>query len=217
MVKQWPERDELGPRPATRVAVAAESLLLRGALAALLAQEDDIDVVAELDCDGQVIPAVLEFRPDVSLIDIDSEDTDLLATASELRRQVPDARTLLLTGTQRPERLRRALAIAGDGGVVGKDAPADDLIEAIRKVAQGRHFVDSEMALAALREPVAPLSERERGILRLTADGRSVDDIAAALFLSPGTVRNHLTHINRMLGARNRIDAIRIASESGWL
>jgi two-component system, NarL family, response regulator DesR len=203
--------------PIIRVLIAEPWSLIRDALSALLAQESDLDVVAELECETSIIPTALELRPDVALIDIDSEAGDLLGIADKLHDCVPESRTLLLTEMRQPERLREAIAVGNCGGILAKDAPTDDLLEAIRKVADGRRFIDPDLALAALADPDSPLSERELEILRLTAEGKPVTEVARDLFLSLGTVRNYLSTAIRKLGARNRIDAIRIASAAGWL
>lgn len=200
-----------------RVLVVEPLPLIRGALEALLEREPDLDVVAHPATPDQAISTVARLRPDVVLIDIDPDDVALLQTARHLQRQLPDVRTLLITGMRSPERLRLAAAAATSGGIVAKYAPGDDLLRAIRLVAAGGRFIDTSVALAALAPSDNPLTLREIEVLQLTAEGKPVAEVAQELFLSAGTVRNYLTGTTRKLGARGRMDAIRIAARAGWL
>jgi two-component system, NarL family, response regulator DesR len=200
-----------------RVLLAEPMSLIRGAIAALLADEPDIDVVAELERGSQILPTALTLRPDVALIDIDSPDKDGLSAVDELQKRLPESRTLLLTSARTGESLRQALSVVNGGGIIAKDAPPADLLEGVRKVAVGHHFIDSDLALAALRERDNPLTSREREVLGLAADGTPVIEMAAHLFLSPRTVRNYLSQIRLKLEARNLIDAIRIAQDASWI
>lgn len=190
--------------------------MVRGALVALLELEPDIDVVAEVASGDDILPTALKHQPDVAVIDIDLPGIDGLTAASVLHEQLPSCRTLILTSLGRPGTLRRALS-AKVGGFILKDAPSRDLAEAIRRVAAGQRVVDSNLALAAWDSAECPLTAREIDVLRLAADGAEAPEIAARLFLSTGTVRNYLSTIATKLNARNRVDAIRIATESGWL
>lgn len=190
--------------------------MVRGALVALLELEPDIDVVAEVASGDDILPTALQHQPDVAVIDIDLPGIDGLTAASVLHEQLPSCRTLILTSLGRPGTLRRALS-AKVGGFILKDAPSRDLAEAIRRVAAGQRVVDSNLALAAWDSAECPLTAREIDVLRLAADGAEAPEIAARLFLSTGTVRNYLSTIATKLNARNRVDAIRIATESGWL
>jgi len=190
--------------------------MVRGALVALLVLEPDIDVVAEVAFGTGILPAAMEHRPDVAVIDIDLPGKDGLTAAAELHEQLPNCRTLILTSLGRPGTLRRALA-AKVGGFLLKDAPPDKLASAIRDVSIGRRVVDSDLALAAWDTADCPLTGREIEVLRMAADGANAVDIASRLYLSAGTVRNYLTTAVTKLNARNRVDAIRIAKESGWL
>ncbi|WP_255632785.1 DNA-binding response regulator [Amycolatopsis sp. TNS106] len=190
--------------------------MVRGALVALLNLERDIEVVAEVGSGDKILPMAAEYLPDVAIIDIDLPAKDGLTAASELCQQLPSVRTLILTSLGRPGTVRRALDAKVNGFLL-KDAPADKLANAVRSVATGRRVIDSELALSAWEIEDCPLTPREVEILRLAANGRTVADIAAELFLSPGTVRNYLATVVTKLNARNRVDAIRIAADSDWL
>ncbi|MFK0246557.1 DNA-binding response regulator [Amycolatopsis azurea] len=199
-----------------RVLLAEDMHMVRGALVALLNLEQDIEVVAEVASGDKILPMAAEYLPDVAIIDIDLPAKDGLAAASELYQQLPSVRTLILTSLGRPGTVRRALDAKVNGFLL-KDAPADKLANAVRSVAIGRRVIDSELALSAWETEDCPLTPREAEILRLAANGRTVADIAAELFLSPGTVRNYLATVVTKLNARNRVDAIRIATDSDWL
>ncbi|GAA5040201.1 two-component system response regulator DesR [Thermocatellispora tengchongensis] len=199
-----------------RVLIAEDMRILRDTLVALLELEDDLEVVAELGSGQDIVPAALEHRPDVALIDIDLPGTDGLTAAADLRRRLPECRTLILTGLGRPGTLRRALA-AQVSGFLKKDAPAQELLDAVRRVAAGERVIDTKLALAALETADNPLSPREAEVLRRHATGASAAEIAAEMHLTYGTVRNYLAAAVTKLGARNRVDAARIADEAGWL
>ncbi|CRK55069.1 putative two-component system response regulator [Alloactinosynnema sp. L-07] len=199
-----------------RVLLAEDMHMVRGALVALLNLEEDIEVVAEVAEGDKIVPTALQCSPDVAIIDIDLPGKDGLTAAVELHAELPSCRTLILTSLGRPATVRRALAAKVNGFML-KDAPADKLANAARRVAAGERVVDSQLALAAWDMPDCPLTDRETEILRLAADGLDAQQIAGRLFLSPGTVRNYLASIVTKLNARNRVDAIRIAREAGWL
>ncbi len=190
--------------------------MVRGALVALLNMEADIEVVAEVAGGNEILPAARKYQPDVAVIDVDLPGTDGITATDLLHGELPGIRTLILTSLGRPGLLRRALS-AKVGGFVLKDAPSRELAEAVRGVAAGRRVIDNDLALAAWDSPECPLSARELEVLRCAADGAEVVEIAAKLYLSPGTVRNYLTAATSKLSARNRVDAIRIATEDGWL
>ncbi|WP_099054893.1 response regulator transcription factor [Streptomyces fodineus] len=198
------------------ILLAEDVRMIRGALIALLELEPDLKVVSAVDRGDIIVPEALKSRPDVAVIDIDLPGTDGLTAAAELHRQLPSCRTLILTSLGRPGTLRRAMS-AQVGGFLLKDSPPDQLARAVRKVAAGQRVVDPELALSAWDCPPNPLSPRELEVLRLAAQGADAAEIAACLFLSQGTVRNYLTAIVSKLNARNRIDAIRIAEEAGWI
>ncbi|MCX2954818.1 response regulator transcription factor [Lentzea sp. NEAU-D7] len=199
-----------------RVLLAEDMHMVRGALIALLNLEPDIEVVAEVSSGDKIVPAARQHGPDVCVIDIDLPILDGLSAATKIRETMPQIRTLMLTSLGRPGTLRRALAARVDGFLL-KDAPPAELADAIRRVAAGERVVDSQLALAAWDRGECPLTDRELEVLRLAANGADAPDIAVALSLSVGTVRNYMTTIMTKLNGRNRVDAIRIAEEAGWL
>jgi two-component system, NarL family, response regulator DesR len=199
-----------------RVLLAEDMHLVRGALAALLGLESDIEVVAEVASGNAILPAVLEHRPDVAVLDVQLPGVDGITAAAEIHARLPECPVLIVTQLDRPEVLRRALD-AGARGFMLKDAPPAELATAIRRVAAGEQVIDSGLAAAAIRTRENPLSAREIEVLRLAAEGNDPVEIAARLYLSKGTVRNYLSAIITKLDARNRLDAVRIATEAGWL
>jgi len=199
-----------------KVLLAEDMHMVRGALIALLNLEPDIQVVAEVDSGDKILSSARKYRPDVAVIDIDLPILDGLTAATTIRETLPDVRTLMLTSLGRPGTLRRALAAKVDGFLL-KDAPPAQLADAIREVAAGKRVVDSQLALAAWDRGECPLSHRELEVLRQAANGTDAGDIAGGLALSIGTVRNYLTTIISKLNARNRVDAVRIASDAGWI
>jgi two-component system response regulator DesR len=199
-----------------RVLLAEDQSMVRGALAALLALEGDVEIVAEVARGDEVVPAAVESKPDVALLDIEMPGIDGLEAAAALRRQLPSCRVLILTTFGRPGYLRRAVE-SGVAGFVIKDAPAAELAVAIRRVAAGERVIDPSLALAALGEGNSPLTAREREVLAASARGASIAEIAQTLYLSEGTVRNYLSEAIQKLDARNRVEAAHIAQEKGWL
>jgi len=199
-----------------RVLLAEDQAMTRGALAALLGLAGDIEVVAQVGRGDEVVPAALRSQPDVALLDIEMPGGDGLAAAVALRQSLPTCRVMILTTFGRPGYLRRAM----ESGVVGflvKDAPASELATAVRRAAAGERVIDPVLAMAALSEGNNPLTEREREVLAAAGPGASIADIAAALSLSDGTVRNYLSTAIQKLGARNRVEAARVAEDKGWL
>lgn len=190
--------------------------MIRGALAALLATEPDIEIVAKVERGDRVLEEALKSKPDVALLDIEMPGRDGIAAAAELRDQLPACRVLILTVFGRPGYLRRAID-AGVSGFLLKDAPPDELAAAIRRTAKGERVIDSQLALAALSEGSSPLTARERDVLAMSVRGESVEEVARSLHLTNGTVRNHLSIAIQKLNARNRVEAARIAEEKGWL
>jgi len=199
-----------------RVLIAEDQAMVRGALASLLTLEGDIEVVAEVDRGDRVLKVASETRPDVVLLDIEMPGLDGISAAGELARDLPETRSVILTTFGRPGYMRRALE-NGASGFLLKDAPAGELAAAIRAVAAGESAVDPALAAAAIREGESPLSPREREVLTAAAKHDTAADIAAALHLSEGTVRNYLSAAIRKLRARNRREAIELANEKGWL
>ena len=199
-----------------RILIAEDMHLIRGALAALLAREADLEVVAELERGDQIVPAALRLRPDVAVIDIDLPGMDGLTAADQLYAALPECRTLILTGLSQPGNLLRALKAHARGFIL-KDAPARSLADGIRRIAAGQRFIDPDLVADALETGASPLTPRETEVLRATEDGTPTADIAARLSLSPATVRNYLSSAIAKTNARNRIHAIRIARDAGWL
>lgn len=199
-----------------RVLVAEDEHLIRGALVALLELEPAIEVVAQVAAGTDILPAAVRSRPDVAVIDIDLPGMDGLSAAGLLHEQLPECRTLILTSLAQPGTMRRALS-AKVGGFLVKNAPASELAQAIHKVAAGLRVIDQRLALEAWDTRSCPLTARELEVLRLCAEGKRVTDIATGLVLTRGTVRNYLTSAATKLRARNRIEAIRIASDAGWM
>ncbi|WP_055587534.1 response regulator transcription factor [Peterkaempfera griseoplana] len=199
-----------------RILLAEDVHMIRGALVALLELEPDFEVVASVDRGDLIVRTALESRPDVAVIDVDLPGIDGLTAAASLHDRLPACRTLILTSLGRPGTLRRAMA-AQVSGFLLKDAPPDRLAQAVRAVAQGQRVVDPQLALSAWDCPPNPLSPRELEVLRIAARGADAAEIAACLYLSKGTVQNYLTAIVTKLNARNRIDAVRIAEEAGWI
>ena len=199
-----------------RILVAEDMHLIRGALVALLAHEADLEVVAELDRGDRILATALRVRPDVAVIDIDLPGLDGLTAAEQLHAKLPECRTLILTGLSQPGNLLRALKAHARGFIL-KDAPARSLAEGIRRVAAGHRFIDPDLVAEALETGASPLTPREADVLRATADGLPTAEIAARLELSPATVRNYLSNAIAKTNARNRVDAVRIARDAGWL
>jgi two-component system, NarL family, response regulator DesR len=199
-----------------RVLLAEDSDLFRTALAALLRTEVDLEVVGQVARGDEVVAACARLKPDVAVIDVDMPGIDGLEAASVLAAEQPSVKVVVLTSIGRPVVIRRALAQKVQGFLL-KDAPADALTNAIRTVATGGRFVSSELALTAWDMAENPLTPREVEVLRRAADGAAVAEIAGSLYLSSGTVRNYLGTAISKLNARSRVDAIRIAQDSGWL
>ena len=199
-----------------RVLLAEDQGMVRGALAALLQLEEDIAVVAEVARGDEVLAAALESQPDVALLDIEMPGSSGLEAAQALSQQLPSCRIAILTTFGRSGYLRQAMA-SGATAFLLKDAPAADLAVAIRRVMAGERVVDPELALAALSDGRNPLTNRERDVLKASLTGASIADIAAQLYVTEGTVRNHLSTAIQKMEAQNRIEAARLAEEKGWL
>ncbi|MEU3162693.1 response regulator transcription factor [Streptosporangium sp. NPDC006930] len=198
-----------------RLLVADDEDLIRGALAALLSLEDDLDVVAEAATTTDAVRLARERRPDIAVLDLEMPPADGLRAAQAIRAELP-TRIVLVTRHARPGVLRRALA-AGVSGFVPKTTPATRLAEIIRDVAAGRRYVDPDIAASALSEDDCPLSERELEVLRASRAGASVNEIAAQVHLAPGTVRNYLSAAMAKLGVGSRHAAAHRAWEEGWI
>ena len=199
-----------------RVLLAEDEELIREALASLLDREPDIDVVATAGDGRAAVESAMAHRPHVAVVDLQMPRLDGLGTVAELGRVLPDCAVVILTGHANPLVLREALA-SGAKGFLAKGAPGAALAEVIRRVAEGSRYVDPLLAADALTAPPSPLTPREADVLLAAGPDRPVGEVARALFLSPGTVRNHLTAVSAKLEARNRADAYRIARENGWI
>jgi two-component system response regulator DesR len=199
-----------------RVLLAEDQAMVRGALSALLSMEEDIEIVSEAARGDEVLPAALDAFPDVALLDIEMPGGDGLSAAAELKGRLPACHVIILTTFGRAGYLKRAME-SGAVGFLLKDAPAAELASAIRRVAGGERVVDPALAASALSEGGDPLTDRERDVLRASADGATIGDIAAGLYLSEGTVRNYLSTAIKKLGVRNRVEAARLAERKGWL
>jgi two-component system, NarL family, response regulator DesR len=198
-----------------RVLIAEDQAMVAGALAALLGNQPDIDVVGTAHDGREALTAVRTLKPDVLLTDIEMAGLSGLELAAAVRLEEIPPRVVILTTFARQGYLRRALE-AGVVGYVLKDSPSSQLADAIRRVHAGSRVVDPELAGDAWGD-ADPLSDRERQVLRLAGEGRSGADIAAELHLSEGTVRNYLSEAISKTGGRNRVDAARIARDKGWL
>ncbi|MFJ7490342.1 response regulator [Streptomyces sp. NPDC097727] len=199
-----------------RLLLAEDQSMVREALAALLGLETDIEVVAQVARGDEVLAAAQEHRIDVALLDIEMPGMTGIDAAAVLRRELPAVKVVVVTTFGRPGYLRRAMEAGADAFLV-KDAPASQLASAVRKVLAGERVIDPTLAAAALADGASPLTDRERDVLRTAADGSTNAEIAAALHLSQGTVRNYLSMAIQKMAARNRAEAVRIAREKGWL
>ena len=200
----------------TTLLLADDQALVRGAMAALLGLEEDLEVVAEVGTGDEVLEAALRTRPDVAVLDVEMPGADGITVAAELTRRLPETKVLIVTTFGRPGYLRRALE-AGASGFVVKDTPSDELAEAVRTVARGGRVVDPSLATEVVVGGPNPLTDREREVLAEALDGRSAAAIAARVHLSPGTVRNHLSSAIGKTGSSNKVEAARRAQDLGWL
>jgi two-component system, NarL family, response regulator DesR len=199
-----------------RTLIAESVGLVRVGLFAVLNREPDIKVVAELDRPEFVVPTALRLQPDVAVVDGAMAANDGLATIRELHAAVPACGLIIMTSSNNPGELREAIAARADG-FVAKDSDPDKITEAIRRVAAGKKALDPDLAFSTFNILASPLTQREVDVLRLAAQGEPAMEIAEQLYLSVGTVRNYMSRAIGKTGARNRIDAIRIAEGAGWL
>jgi two-component system response regulator DesR len=201
---------------AIRLVIADDQALVRGALGALLDLEADLTVVGMASDGAEAVRRAEELQPDVCLMDIQMPGTDGIEATRRIRAASPGTRVLIVTTFARPGYLRAALD-AGASGFLVKDTPAEQLAEAVRRVHAGLRVLDPVLAADSLFDGANPLSDRERQVLRLASDGRPAAAIAAEVFLSAGTVRNHLSSAIGKTGAANRTQAVRIAQDKGWI
>jgi two-component system, NarL family, response regulator DesR len=206
----------MSPQGPVRLLLAEDQVMIREALAALLSFEGEFEVVAQVGRGDEVLKAAEATQPDVALLDIEMPGMDGLSAAAALNKHHPDIKIVILTTFGRPGFLRRAME-SGVSAFLVKDSSADKLTQTIRRVLAGERVIDPDLAAAALADGVNPLTPRERDVLEASADGRTIAEIAARLYLSEGTVRNYLSATIQKTGARNRAEALSIASERGWL
>ncbi|MEU2086462.1 response regulator transcription factor [Streptomyces albus] len=199
-----------------RLLLAEDQVMVREALAALLGLEPDIEVAAQVGRGDEVLDAVSAHQPDVALLDIEMPGQTGLDALEGLREAHPSLKVVILTTFGRPGYLRRAMEAGADAFLV-KDAPAAELADAVRRVLAGERVIDPGLAAAALAQGASPLTDRERDVLGAAREGAGNAEIAEALHLSHGTVRNYLSTAIRKTGARNRAEAVRIARDKGWL
>ncbi len=199
-----------------RLLLADDQAMVRGALAALLGLEPDLEVVAEVGRGDEVVAAAQASQAQVALVDVEMPGLDGLAATQLLRQARPECRVLIVTTFGRPGYLRRAME-AGAAGFVVKDTPARQLADAVRRVHQGLRVVDPALAAETLTAGASPLTSRETEVLAAARDGGTVADLAHKLHLSSGTVRNHLSAAIGKTGARTRAEAVRLAEDNGWL
>lgn len=198
-----------------KVIIAEDQRLLRGALGALLNLEDDIEVIAEVGNGDEAFKAILKLQPDVCLMDIEMPIKSGLDVAEELKNFGQSCKIIILTTFARPGYFNRAVK-AGVHGYLLKDGPIEELAETIRKVTTGKREYAPELVFGSMQGE-NPLTEREREIMRLVAEGKTAKEISAELFLSSGTVRNYISEVINKLQVKNRIEAIAVAKEKGWL
>ncbi|MEV5883674.1 response regulator transcription factor [Streptomyces sp. NPDC052020] len=199
-----------------RVLLADDEHLIRGALAALLAFEDDLDVVAEAATGNEAVAMALHHKPDVAVLDLQMPEKDGIAVVRELARDLPDCKSLIVTSHGLPGHLKRALA-HGVKGFVAKTVSAQELATIIRTVHAGHRYIDPILAAEAISAGESPLSSREADILSLAADGAPIEEIAERAALAPGTVRNYLSSATSKLGVENRHAAAHLAQQRGWI
>lgn len=199
-----------------KVLLADDQALVRGALAAMLGLETDIEVVAQVSSGDDVVRVARDSSPDVALLDVQMPGKDGITAAAELHRELPSCRIVVCTTFGRPGYLSRAMA-AGAVGFVVKDAPPEQLVDAVRRVHSGLRVVDPALAAESLATGQSPLTDRERDVLRVASSGGTIADVARTLSLSQGTVRNHLSSAIGKTGARTRAEAAKVAEARGWL
>jgi two-component system, NarL family, response regulator DesR len=205
-----------GPKTMIRTVVAERVGLIRAGLVACITEEQDMEVVAQLDRGDAVLAAVSSLRPDVAVIDEEIAQPEGFGLVRALHTTRPACPILIMAERPHPRSLRRAVAAQATGYLSKSTAP-EDIRAAIRQVAKGMKAIDAALAFATLDAPHNPMSPRECDVLRLAAEGIPTAEIARRLCLTAGTVRNHISSIIAKTGARNRVDAIRIANHRGWL
>ncbi|WP_406285103.1 response regulator [Streptomyces sp. NBC_00209] len=199
-----------------RALLADDEHLIRGALAALLSYEQDIDVVAQASHGHEAVAMAIEHRPDVAVIDLLMPGADGISVTESLTAQVPECRCLIVTSHGLPGHLKRALAV-GAAGFSSKTLTASNLAAIIRALHAGSRYIEPALAAAAISVGDSPLSARETDLVNLAADGAPISEIAERALLTPGTVRNYLSRATTKLGVSNRHEAVREARARGWI
>ncbi|MGH8881583.1 MAG: response regulator transcription factor [Stackebrandtia sp.] len=199
-----------------RILVADDEAMLRGALVALLALEEDLTVVAEVDSSDRAVTEAAESRPDIAVLDLEMPPADGLVAAEQILRDPKPPRIIMVTRHARPGVLRRALSV-GVSAFVPKTTPAEQLAAIIRDVHAGRRYVDPDIAASALTEDECPLTARELEVLREARTGSSIAEISSKVHLASGTVRNYLSSAMTKLGVSSRHAAAHAAWEQGWI
>lgn len=197
-----------------RIVIAEDQRMLRGALGQLLDMEDDLHIIAQVGNGEEALKAIETLNPDVCLLDIEMPIKTGLEVAEQLQYQNSSCKVIILTTFARPGYFRRAIK-AGVQGYMLKDGSSDELAETIRLVMKGKNQFAPELIFGSMEEN--PLTSRERDILKLVAEGQTAKEISKQLFLSSGTVRNYISEVIAKLEVKNRIEAVRIAKEKGWL
>lgn len=199
-----------------RIIVAEDQSLVRDALVRLLDMEQDLEIIGSVGSGQEMIDQVRALVPDLCLVDIEMPGIDGLEACRIVHQEMPEVRLAILTTFNRPGYLKRALSV-GVQGFLLKDQPVDELVHQIRRIMHGERIVDPALALTALVDGDSPLTARETEILRVAAEGASIRELAAVLYLSEGTVRNYLSMIIQKLQVHNRNEAVLLAREKGWL
>ncbi|PEA56650.1 DNA-binding response regulator [Bacillus pseudomycoides] len=198
-----------------RIIIAEDQRMLRGALGALLDLEDDIKVVGQAENGEEALKLIETLQPDISIMDIEMPIQSGLDVAETLRKQQSQCKVMILTTFARPGYFERAMK-ANVQGYLLKDSPSEDLAAAIRNVMNGKREISPELMFGLWQEQ-NPLTDREKEVLLLAKEGKTTNEIAKTLYLSSGTVRNYISDVLTKLDAKNRIEAIGIAEEKGWI
>ncbi len=198
-----------------KIVIAEDQRMLRGALGSLLNLEDDLEIIGQAENGEEALDKILSLNPDVCLLDIEMPLLNGLDVAEEIKRQNSSCKLIILTTFARPGYFERAVKL-GVHGYLLKDGSSDDLADSIRSIMKGKNEFAPELIFGSLKDE-NPLTKREQEVLRLVAEGKTIKEIARQLYLSSGTVRNYMSEIINKLEVNNRIAAISIAEEKGWI
>lgn len=202
-----------------KVYLVEDQALVRDAVEALLSLDFNIEVIGQASNGQDALNAIKaladEALPDIILTDIEMPHMSGIELSEQIAATFPTIKMVIMTTFSRAGYIRRSLAL-GVKGFILKEAPSDELINALKKVMQGQKVIDPELAINAL-DDADPLTDKERKALKLASDGLKTSDIAKQLFISEGTTRNYLSDAIAKLNATNRVDAARIAKQKGWL